>query len=159
MRSSLMLLCLFSLSAVGSMGCAEEEDSSAPEGLLTEALRLRFNSGMDERARLVIRDEPAWKEAWARISNHGDRPAKIDFERHVVIVVAMGTQPTSGYAIGLESVEVSGATAAISVLEVSPDAGCGVLQETTAPLSVFVAPRFDGEATFVERTKKLSCRP
>lgn len=161
MRSSLTFLFSCALAVVGSTGCAEEEESSAPEGPLEEAgAPLRFNSGMNETARRVIRDEAAWKEAWAQISSRGGdpKPAKIDFGKHVVVVAATGTRASSGYVIDIESVEVSGDTAVISVVEVKPGDGCLVLPGTTTPLSVFVARRFVGEATFVERTKETSCR-
>ena len=156
--------------AAGSTGCMNDSDhggdipgnahhvSVTP---LDEAEPMRFHSGLTARQRVVVRDVATWTSMWPQIVGPVTLvppvPA-IDFSRDAVIVTAMGTQSTGGYAIRVDDAATLGDDAWISVVEQSPDAPCGVLTVLTAPSAVVVVPRFDGDATFVEHTEVVNCK-
>jgi hypothetical protein len=81
------------------------------------------NSGLVDSMRTVVRDTAAWRALWMQI-NRPFIPAptlpSIDFDRDMVIVAALGAQPTGGYGIMIESVEEDSAGVAVSVVRSAP---------------------------------------
>jgi protease stability complex PrcB-like protein len=154
---------------LGSIGCSEAPSApmSAPENAqpvsvqpLPEADPARFSSGMTTRQRLVVRDHATWVTVWPQI--YGRTPPApvptIDFTSSVVIVAAMGTEPTTSYEITVDDVRTLHEDAWISVTEESPSPECTVGDVITAPVAVVVVPRFAGQATFLEHTSQGACR-
>ena len=130
---------------------------------LPEADAMRFDSGIATRQRLVIRDQATWTTEWSQIvsiyvqQSVPPLPA-VDFASNAVVVAAMGSRPTGGYAIEIDDVRMMGEDASISVNEQSPGNGCGVTAAFTFPLAVVLVPAFSGHATFVENTSEHSCQ-
>ena len=77
-----------------------------PYGLKLYGRRTSYlRAGISERARLVIRDRAEFNELWNKImSNIPDKPPlpEVDFSREMLIVAAMGQQP-SAYEIIIDS--------------------------------------------------------
>jgi len=69
--------------------------------------RLPFlNGGISQRARLVIRDRDEFNKFWQelfRSISHKPALPEIDFSREMIIVAAMGQQPSSGYEVIIDS--------------------------------------------------------
>jgi len=69
--------------------------------------RLPFlNGGISQRARFVIRDRNEFNNFWQQLfRSTSEKPAlpEIDFSREMIVVAAMGQQPSSGYEIIIES--------------------------------------------------------
>src|SRR4030095_7079712 len=65
--------------------------------------RMSFLSGgISERVRLVIRDRDEFDKLWKQIYSLGsDKPPlpEVDFSREMIVVAAMGQQPSSSYEI------------------------------------------------------------
>lgn len=150
-----------------SIGCAEGP-SEIPQGAkpitiqpIPEEQPLHFQSGIPTRQRLVIRDSSTWASMWLDIVGSVS-PApptpKIDFASHLVLVAAMGTQPSGGYTIAIDDVRTMNDDVWISVTETLPGDRCAVPAVITAPVSVVAVPRFSGKATFVEHTAVHDCR-
>lgn len=62
--------------------------------------------GITERMRLVIRDRDKFDELWQqlnRFQSYKPPLPEVDFSREMILVAAMGQQPTSGYEIILDS--------------------------------------------------------
>jgi hypothetical protein len=64
---------------------------------------LRFAAALNDRARIVIRDDAAWASTWqeglsaTRFPPDPIPPAPvIDFDRYVLIAASMGEQPSGG---------------------------------------------------------------
>ena len=78
-----------------------------PYGLKLYGRRTSYlRGGISQRARLVIRNRAEFNELWNKImSNTSDKPPlpEVDFEREMLIVAAMGQQP-SPYEIIIDSV-------------------------------------------------------
>jgi hypothetical protein len=118
------------------------------------------NSGMTESARLVIRSDAEWRDAWSRLVGHvtpaPEAPA-IDFTKEMVLIAAMGSRPTAGYMIHIAHVgRVSGVTY-VEVISESPAGPCRRAEVVTAPADVAVVPRLLEPVTFVETLNTKGC--
>ena len=138
-----------------------------------------YSSGMTTRQRLVIRDAATWSSVWQQITSprqplparagsgggvdSAEQPVPaapaVDFASQVVIVAAMGTKSSGGYAIDIDDVRIVDEAARITVTEQSPGNSnrCGVTMAQTEPVAVVAVTRFPGEATFLERTSQDAC--
>jgi hypothetical protein len=158
----------FLVGIIGSTGCPRSggANSGQVEGPvfvqpLAEAQRVRFDSGMDTRQRLVVRNRAAWVKVWHQLvgnKSHTPPVPAVDFESNVVIVAAMGTRSSGGFSIDIDDVHFVDGDARISVTERSPGEWCGVTLALTAPVAVVVVSRFPGRATFLERTEQRACQ-
>src|SRR5512139_1759388 len=120
---------------------------------LPSAEAYRSFGGLATRARLVIRDAASWSNLWQQMTRTSQpRPPvpAVDFASDVVIVAAMGTKSSGGYAIRIDDVRVADGDAWIAVTEESPGSGCATTAVLTAPVAVAVVSRFAGEAVFLE---------
>ncbi len=84
---------------------AAESPAQPPE--LSGNLEIRrigqwSNTGIAESRRLVIRDNQTWTAFWREL-NVGDQP-QVDFNRNVVVAVAMGQRSSGGYDIAVQGV-------------------------------------------------------
>lgn len=117
-------------------------------------------SGFDERSRQVIRTSDAWEEAWRQLhdgrSDVPERPA-VDFETGMVVLAAMGSRPTGGYAIEVEAVHREAGTLYVVVRETSPGESCGTTQAFTAPTTAVRVPRVSGDVHFIEKESVHEC--
>lgn len=117
-------------------------------------------SGIDDRRRQVIREPGTWADVWQQLhegrSPVPERPA-VDFHDSMVILAAMGSRPTGGYGIAVESVLRDGATVYVVVVEASPGDSCVVTHAFTRPASAVRLPRVRGEVHFVEKETVHEC--
>jgi hypothetical protein len=124
--------------------------------------RMSFvNGGITERARLVIRDHDEFGKLWKEIYRlSSDKPPlpEVDFSREMLIVAAMGQQPSSGYEIIID-----GACALDNQLEVSVRSTnflkCGLqLGILTAPVDIVRLPKTDLPVVFRETEVTSDCK-
>lgn len=117
------------------------------------------SSGEPDRRRIVLRTEQAWSDFWSRVyaPRTPPEPPSPDFDRRSVVAVAMGTRPTGGYTIDIESLSRRGGDVYVVVRETSPGESCITTQAITAPVLAVALPAIEGEAVFVERDSVLEC--
>lgn len=135
-------------------------EPAAPESLAFEPLHQDFYSGLEDRRRAVLRTEAEWRELWNEIAGRQvppPEPLEVDFELRMVIVAAMGSRPTGGHAIAIESVRAEGDRIVVGVVETSPGAGCMTTQAFTAPVVAVTVEKRPGDAVFVERAVSEPC--
>jgi hypothetical protein len=120
---------------------------------------LTVNSGLTESTRLVVRDAATWKTTWSRIWTAIPAPPlpTIDFSREMVIVVGLGTRPTSGHAIVIESAATEGGSLNVVVRTDTPGPGCLSAQMLTSPVDVARVPRSDATVQFSDRNVTRNC--
>jgi hypothetical protein len=117
------------------------------------------SSRFDERARLVIRYQQDWEEIWDKISESAPTP-EVDFETHMVVLAAMGSQGHSGFTIALNDVAATQDALYVSVTETTTSPiGCAFAMMITSPVAVAKVERVDGDVQFIERTATRSCGP
>lgn len=147
------------------VACSDVNSGSGPEGQpLAEAqvdtLALSYASGISSAMREVIASEADWQAFWTRYQANMSpaQPAPtIDFTQRMVIVAAMGGQPTGGYSIRIDYVVHNGNGYDIGVVETSPGSSCTVTQAVTSPVAAVVVPVVDGEVHFFEQKKVQEC--
>jgi hypothetical protein len=168
-RSQILPSAFLVAAIIGPLGCnaAPDNPTGVPDDAqpvlvqpLPEAESQLFDSDITTRQRLVVRDNATWVTVWSQIESRipPGRVPTIDFASSVVIVAAMGREPTTSYLINVDDVRTLREDAWISVTEQSPGPECTVGDVFTAPVAVVVVPRFAGQATFLEHTSQGTCQ-
>jgi hypothetical protein len=168
MRAAPFLVALLSVASACAAPPSEMMSQAIPSGATVVEVRradntatlFQGNSGMTEPARLVIRSDAEWRDAWSRLVGHvspaPELPA-IDFTKEMVLIAAMGSRPTAGHMIHIARVgRVSGVTY-VEVVSESPAGPCRQAQVVTAPADVVVVPRLLEPLTFVETVATKGC--
>jgi hypothetical protein len=149
--------CLIAALVLVTAGCSSP---TAPDTVVSLVrLQTEAFSGFTEPDRLVIRDDVAWHDAWTTLwqfTTLAPSLPDVDFSRDMVVIVAMGSQSSSGYTITIESAVERGDALEIAVLATSPGHGCAALTVITNPVDVVRLPRHS-TVTFVERKQTRDC--
>ena len=140
-RARSALLAVFVLGAKWS--ASECADLVPVERLRPDAPAFSLLSGIDEPGQFILRNADDWAAVWQRI--HGRSSPKppvptFDFDRAMVVVVALGRQRSGGYAIRVERAYREEATTVIVVHEESPGERCVVTNALTSPVDVAKLP-------------------
>ena len=118
-------------------------------------------TGIDEELRTLVRTQQEWEDLWSRLAaNRIPRPAPppVNFSEEVVVVAAMGTRPTGGHAIRIDSVRYEKDTLWVDVTSVIPGPTCMTTQALTAPVAaVAVERRPNVTGRFIDREEILDC--
>lgn len=119
-----------------------------------------YYSGIAEPRRAVIRDAETWAATWHELTD-GRTPAPplpaVDFSHDAILLATMGSRPSGGHAIAVESAYASGERLYVDVRETSPGARCAVIAAITTPVGLALVPRSYGEPVWVERRTERSC--
>jgi hypothetical protein len=125
------------------------------ERLLHEA-----SSGLREARREIVRDEAGWARLWAEIHDGvtplPPRPA-VDFTRHMLIAVALGTRRSGGFDVAVQAVAVREGRLEVRVLESCPPPGARTSMALTQPVEV-VRVEALGQTPSFRDTRAASCR-
>lgn len=147
---------MLGLAATG-LGCSAAETGPGEAritgtAVATQVLLDAADSGIRERARVVLRDQAEWRAFWnaamAKRLPVPEVPA-VDFSRDMVLAAALGVRSTGGHDIMVSEVRRDDDGLSVRVLEISPDPGCLVTQALTAPVVAVRVPRAEGNVTWV----------
>jgi len=100
-------------------------------------------TGITDARLSVISDSAAWQAAWSEMFGTlaPQPPAPVvDFAAQSVLLVALGSRPTGGYSIRIDSVAHSATQNVVFVTDTSPGSGCLVTQAITTPVEAVVTP-------------------
>jgi hypothetical protein len=121
-------------------------------------------SGVRDRRRMVIRDRETWADVWKQIYS-GSRSftlgpggetipnlpppvPQIDFSHNMLLVVTMGSEPTSGYAIVVDGVYEHANQLEVVVRNVSPGRSCINFQYPTQAVDIVELEKREGSVVF-----------
>jgi hypothetical protein len=99
----------------------------------------QFAGGLRDPVNLVVRDGRAWEAMWRRITvNHGEPPPRPEvlFDREMLLIAAMGAQPSGGYRVRIERVLDVGDALEAHVIRTSPGPRCGAIAAITHPVDI-----------------------
>ena len=120
------------------------------------------NSGLDDPLRVVIRNREAWGEMWKQIHPRGPSPVselpEIDFSQEMVIVAALGSRPTGGYAIFIDGVNEREGRLEIKVSSQSAGKNCMVTLSLTQPVDIVRIPKSEQPVKFMEDAVVHDCK-
>jgi hypothetical protein len=108
----------------------------------------------------VVQDAEHWSTVWDQIwVNYSPVPAmpEIDFSREMLIVAALGTRPTGGYSIFVDSAYNRTDHLEVVVRTISPGAWCGGTQAFTQPVDIARLPRSSQPVHYRERSEVNQC--
>lgn len=117
-------------------------------------------SGLMDARREVVRSSEAWADVWAEVTGlivPTEPIPDVDFSTSQVLVLAMGTRPSGGYAIDVGAIGHADDTLYVVVREVSPGAGCLTTQSLTQPVLLLRIPLLGGTVEFIEEQVVLDC--
>jgi len=113
-------------------------------------------SNLPSPAHRVVRDEAAWTVLWDSLQAGGARPP-LDFSVQELLVASLGTRPSGGYLIHVDSLLDTGTQRTAFVTTYRPGTGCAVATILTQPVDVVATPARDTPIAFVERARTYSC--
>lgn len=119
-----------------------------------------ISTGIEQSLRAVIRDRDAWRDIWKRIHRlYGEVPElpEINFSTEMVVVVALGARPSSGYAIIVDGAYQQQDRLEVAVRIISPR-GCMTLAMCTAPVDIVRLPKTDLPVVFRETEVVHECK-
>ncbi len=157
--TTIALLAAAQLQACGAPGTPED---SLPQGssLPFRPLTSTSWSGYTAPAALRIDDAGQWRNAWDVIwkwTSPVPKVPDVDFATDMVLVFAMGQRPTCGYAIAVESVEISGGAVRAHLVETSPGPVCVVCAAVTSPVTAVAVPLLPVPLETATRTEAVVC--
>lgn len=117
-------------------------------------------TGVGDSLRVVIRDSLQWRQLWERINRpFFPQPAlpPIDFGREMIVVAGLGTRPSSGYDVVIESAARDAVGIEVALRRAAPAPGCPVAAAMTQPLDLARIPASADSVRFREHTVVVPC--
>jgi hypothetical protein len=113
-------------------------------------------SGITNKQQLVITNQPAWQQFWAKHNvtvKSVEKAPPVDFEKEMVVAITMGQQRTGGYRIEITTVEAQPDKLIIAYKRYAPPPDGINLQVITSPFHFVAIPKSDLKAEFTEAEK------
>jgi hypothetical protein len=129
-----------------------------PQSSFTRILT-QHTSGYDESAELVIRDRGQLESAWKTLFNGipGNTPPTVDFAKEMVVLVALGSRSSGGYAAHVDAITRGADGAVVHYTATRPGSGCMTTQSLTSPVDVVRTARVAGKIRFERREVVQPC--
>lgn len=144
-----------------SQSMAPEEEAGEPVSFhRPQSFFPATYSGITESMNGVIRTREEWEAFWERFrtANRPATPPSVDFQEAMVMVSAMGTRNTGGYAVQIVRVrELDDGSLSVVVKQTTPGDDCVTTQSLTEPVDAVVAPRSDGPVRFEAESEIHRC--
>lgn len=123
-------------------------------------LPYRLSSGLTQRERIVVRDAESWAALWPRIMG-SHRPLHtlppVNFSREMLVVASVGTRPSGGHTITIDSVSGGRDRLFVFLSERSPGPRCGVTAALSEPVTLARLVRNELPVSFVTRSVLRDC--
>jgi hypothetical protein len=117
-------------------------------------------SGVSDSTRFVVRDSAQWTRTWTRIHSPfipPPAPPRIDFQREMIVVAALGNRPSEGYDVMLERAVEDSTGIEVEVRVTSPGTGCPVGAAVTQPVDIARIRVSDRPVRFRQRNVVVPC--
>lgn len=143
LNQRLKLFCICLICASLMTACTHLENNDQPT-VPFQTLEKSNYSGLQTARQSVITNAAQWRDLWRRHSVtqvEPGEPPSVDFDKNMVIAVAMGRQRTGGYAIEITRVVRVNDTLEVFVKETRPAQGSMLIQTLTSPVHFVQIPR------------------
>ena len=97
------------------------------------------SSQIETAAQKTVRTAVEWAALWKSHTAEGKPPA-VDFTKDMVIAIFAGTQPSAGYAVEIDRMQVTGDALVVEYRVRGPKTGDMVAQMLTSPFHIARAP-------------------
>jgi len=141
---SLLVLSIGAITACTSTRAQEHPDNF-------RSLQYGYHTGLNSPAAFVVRTQEEWDKVWKEhicFSIPSPMQPEIDFNKEMVVCVALGQRPTGGYGVRIRSIRKDDNRLRVEAVETkpAPDAICPTV--LTQPYEFAIADRFEGEVVF-----------
>ena len=127
----------------------------------TESQSYLTFSGHDQPQTVVVRDRDTWVRVWnqiyARITALPPPIVEVDFSKEMVVLAALGTQPSSGFEVLFTSASEADGVVTVEVEARSPGPRCVTLTVITSPLDLARVPTRSGTVLFHTTPTVVTC--
>jgi hypothetical protein len=120
----------------------------------------RFMSGIRHEQSVAIRSRRSWRAQWHRVSGRRRDPVptpSIDFEREMVLMVAMGPRRSGGYSVTIEKVLERPTDVQAIVRYMLPGPRCGAIAAITSPVDIVRVPASTKPVNWVVLRQATQC--
>ena len=100
------------------------------------------------RREAVVRTAAEWTALWKELGSSRPRPT-VDFAKSAVVGIFLGSRPTAGFTVKIDTIERQGAEIVVTYRERGPNPTDMVAQMLTAPYLLVTIEKFDGRVRFV----------
>lgn len=139
---------------------ATETGTDNMEIINTSVIAESNNGGFVEKMNRIITNiddlDKAWGKAFVNYERKKPIPV-IDFEKQVVLLVAMGEKSNGGYSIKVGSVTNNTKNTVVTVLETIPGESCPTPSVMSYPYQLVLMPKQDSEVIFKTIEKVYDC--
>ena len=98
-----------------------------------------------------------WASLWHRICGCSDVPPAVDFDRHLVVVAALGQRTSGGFGIFIRGAERKRGVVEVLVEEVTPGNDCTVTTALTQPVDIAVMTKTSARVVFRHVKSERRC--
>jgi len=108
----------------------------------------------------IVRDSDEWTRLTARSASNqppGPPAPAVNWQIDMCVVVALGTRPSGGYRVLIDTIDVIDGHIRVLAWEIRPGRNCGTTRALTHPFHVVAAPAHAGEAKLVKRVADEDC--
>lgn len=134
--------------------------------LLSPDIVSPHSGGTETPSYRTVRSPEEWAVLWRELEPRTSREQgqlqpnpvpQIDFDRHALIVAAMGSRPNGGYRIEVESLKESADRMVATVVEQTSGANCITTQAVTYPIAIVLVPKTAKQVDFEVVRKTHEC--
>ncbi|GGN65525.1 hypothetical protein GCM10010112_26960 [Actinoplanes lobatus] len=107
----------------------------------------------------VVRDADEWARHWAKSSSgssFGPPAAAVDWQTEMCVVAALGTRPSGGYQVLINTIEVVGGGLTVVAWEIRPG-NCVVTCALTHPFHAVATPARTAPASLIKLVAEQDC--
>ena len=109
------------------------------------------HSSAKESGQVVVRSEKEWQALLASTRIRIPTDTKLDFDKHMAIVVFQGRKSTGGYAIEISGVKRTTSGLQVTVVETEPAKGGFVTMAITSPYAMVLVEKTAAKVEYLLR--------
>jgi hypothetical protein len=106
------------------------------------------DQGIESKRDVTVRTAAEWTALWKELGSGKPRPT-VDFAKSTVLGVFLGSRPTAGFGVAIETIDRQGSELVVTYRERRPSPTDMVAQMLTAPYLLVTIEKFDGRVRFV----------
>ncbi len=160
MRVLIILFVTVFFSCKSSETATQTEAGSKSQSIAFSELNSGTNGGFNEKVNQVITDQNTYNEVWAAAFSkfaNPQKPNRIDFEKNMVLLVAMGERTSGGYTIKIKSIDDIGENIKVTIKEEKPGTSCMTTSVMTYPYQIVELPKQTKKIMFDTVEKVVEC--
>jgi hypothetical protein len=116
--------------------------------------------GIERPLQRVLSSEVEWQTVWSEIQRRTDEAIalpEVDWQRSRMLVIALGSRPSGGYAVAFGSVREFEAEIQVEVYELMPGEACIVTTGITYPIGYALIRRTEKPVRILVSKAAVSC--